>query len=570
MSNILGITTEERDYSIVIQTPGLSAAGFVGSFGWGVVDTPILVSNEADLLYYFGKPTDTNFVDWFSAASYLDYSGALYVSRVIDTTDAKNASVGTATLIKNGSHFTAIKPTLTSYFYARYAGELGNSIKVEIADSATYTGWTYEDEFDAAPDNSDGSESILPNANDEIHIIVIDSLGRFTGEPNAILEKFAFVSKAKDAKDSNGSSSYYVNVINQKSQYLYAATTLTGSDVVDPSTTHSPVGSRLIDGKPFVDLDGVYVGTLSGGLSGGIAPSSEYVQGYQDICQLDDTSVNIIFAGGCGGDSNHATVVNAIGVATKNSTIRVGFFSPKVSDVLNVANANTADTNIISTYNAITQKHSYMFMSTGVKMIFDKYNNEYRWIPTNADDAGLWAQTHNNNGKWVSAAGYNRGQYKNVIKLAYNPKEASRLKLYKKGINNIIQERGAVYLMGDKTLQPKNSSFSYAGTRFLFIELKNIIKEASKNNMFEFNDDFTRTQFVNLVEPLLRDIKGNRGLYDYLVVCDETNNTDLIIQDGGFIGDILIKPQFSIQWIKLRFNAVGRSISFEEIAGSQQ
>lgn len=570
MSGSPSVNITEIDLSLNTRTTGDAAGGFVGSFAWGPIDTPVSLADGDDLELYFGKPTNQNYVDWLSVDNFLKYTGNLVVIRVADPASAKNATSGVAgALVKNATDFEIRKPTLTDNFIAKYAGELGNSLSVHVADSATFATWAYKDEFDTAPGDSENASLYVSGADDEMHVIVVDRLGKFSGVPGSILEKFPYVSKATDALDISNMPSYYATVINQSSQYIWVGTAISGDDLVDPGSTKSAPGDALEDGKVFTNLAAPYAANLTGGTSAGLAPKSEYVKGYEEICEYDDDAVKVIFAGNCGGDANHADVVNAIGVGTMGSGKRVGFCSPKISDVVNVASDAIADTNIIATWNAITAKHSYLCMATGVKMVYDKYNQVYRWIPTNSDEAGVWAATHNSIGPWMSGAGYNRGIYKNVVKLAYNPKKPSRDKLYKLNINPVVQEKGyGVLLLGDKTLQAKNTSFSFAGTRFLFIDLKNIIGEAAKFSLFEFNDDFTRSQFVDLVTPVLRDIKGQRGLHEFLVVCDETNNTDKVIQDGEFIGDILVKPQYSIQWVNLRFTAVGRTVKFEEIVQS--
>lgn len=560
-----GVYTTERDLSQNVKAFGNTAGGFVGTFNWGAIDTKTIVSDEPEIVSYFGKPDNVNYVDWFSAANFLMYTGSLTMTRIASA-NAKNASSGVAgVLIKNQSHYELQEVTLTDFFYAKYAGDLGNSISVEAVDSATYTGWVYADEFDTAPGSSDSSSIYGADINDEMHIIIIDKFGKFTGTPGAILEKYAYLNKASDGVDVNGQASYYKNVINRTSGYVYVGDDFSGDAVADPALTHNTVGSKFST-LPFVALKAVYSIVLSGGANGGIADKAEYIKGYTTMCNVDDNEVAVIFAGGCGGDENHADVCNAIGGAVKKIQRRVGFFSPKISDVVGVSSEQAALDNIMTTYDAITEKHSYVSMATGVKKIFDTYNNVYRWIPTNSDEAGVFARIHNVEGKWVSGAGYNKGVYSNALGLAYNPDETHRNKLYAKNINCVIQESGSgILLFGDKTLQGKNSTFSFLGTRFLFIELRNIIAEAAKYTLFEFNDDFTRAQFRDLVVPTLRDIKGKRGLNNFLVVCDTTNNTDKVIQDGEFRGDIFIKPNYSIQQIRLSFASVNRTLSFDEV-----
>lgn len=565
-----GVYTSERDLSQNARAFGRTAGGFVGTFNWGPIDTVTYVSTEDEILEYFGKPDNVNYVDWFSAANFLQYTGSLTLKRIASA-NAKNASSGAAgELIKNPLEYEVKESTLTEYFYAKYAGDLGNSIAVHVADSATFTGWTYANEFDTAPGSSESSSIYGDDLNDELHVVVVDIYGKVTGIPGAVIEKFAYLSKAADAVDINGQGSYYKSVINRKSAYIYVGKPLDATHTADPSTTHNTFGEKFV-ALPFVALTAPVELVLKNGSNGGIAEKAAYVSGFQEMSNVDDNEVAVIFTGGCGGDENHADVCNAVGAVVKKNQRRVGFFSPKISDVVGVSSDQAAFDNIVATYDAITEKHSYVSMATGVKSIYDKYNDTYRWIPTNSDEAGVWARTHNNEGKWVSGAGYNKGVYSNAKGLAYNPDDTHRGKLYAKNINCVIQENGAgILLFGDKTLQGKNSTFSFLGTRFLFIELRNIISEASKYTLFEFNDDFTRSQFRDLVIPTLRDIKGKRGMDNFLVVCDTTNNTPKVIQDGEFRGDVYIKPNYSIQQVILTFASVNRTLTFDEVVVKNQ
>lgn len=560
-----GVYDTERDASQNVRTLGKTAGAFAGTFNWGPIDTNITVSEEDDILQYFGKPDDVNYVDWLSAANFLNYTGALVLRRIAGI-NTKNASSGAAgVLIKNTNDYELKGSTLTDFFYAKYAGDLGNSLAVHVADGATFDTWVYKSEFDTAPASSESSEVYGTNINDEMHVIVVDQYGKITGIPGAVIEKFAYVSKAQDGKDINGQPSYYKAVINRSSNYITVGGNLSGAAVTDPLTDHTLVGSKFT-ANPFVDLVEPYAVILKHGNNGGLADKTEYVKGFTQLADIDDNSVSVVFVGNCGGDTNHTEVCNAVGSVVKKNQRRVGFFSPKVSDIIGVSDEKTILTNILATYDLITEKHSYVSMATGVKSVYDKYNDVYRWIPTNSDEAGVWARIHNKEGKWVSAAGYNKGVYSNAKGLAYNPDETARNTLYAKNINCVIQENGAgILLFGDKTLQGKNSTFSFLGTRFLFIELRIIIADASKYTLFEFNDDFTRAQFRDLVIPTLRDIKGQRGVNNFKVVCDESNNTDKVIQNGEFVGDIFIKPNYSIQQVLLTFTSVNRTLSFEEV-----
>lgn len=561
-----GVSNFERDASQNLRALGLSKGGFAGTFNWGRINEKVDVSNEDEVLQYFGKPDDINYVDWFSAVNFLTYTGNLSITRIASES-AMNASSGIAgKLIKNQDDYDVQESSLTDTFYAKYAGDLGNSISVHIADSSTFETWKYKGEFDTAPASSEYSGVFRADADDEIHVIVIDRLGKFKGVPDGVLEKFPYLSKAKNGRDTNNKNSYYKNVINRRSPYVYVGADVGADLVEDVLTTHTNFGTDYDVDKPFATLAAPIAINLSGGVNGGIASKAEYITAYKALANIDDGTLNVIFTGDCGGDTNHADVVNALGAEVKKIQKSVGFFSPKVSDVVAASDEQAAHDNIVATLDAINEKHSYMTMATGVIMVYDKYNDVYRWIPTNADEAGVWARTHNNEGKWVSAAGYNKGVYSNAVGLAYNPKKSHRDSLYAKNVNCVIQENGAgILLFGDKTLQGKNSTFSFLATRFLFIELRGIISDASKYVLFEDNNDYTRSQFRDLVTPTLRDIKGKRGINNFSVVCDDTNNTDKAIQNGEFIGDIYIKPNYSIQNVILTFTSVNRTLSFDEV-----
>lgn len=573
------VIANEVDLSLSTATAGVAGAGTVANLVWGEIGTIMQLGSPDDLEFLGGKPNDQNYVDWFTARNLLNYTSNVNVVRVVDEATAKNASVGTANvgtglLVKNKLHYEVVASSIsnTENFVAKYAGELGNSITVQVADSTTFEDWEYAYLFDSAPNTSDGANVFLPigtEADDEIHVVVIDAKGYFTGVPNSVLESYAYLSKAKDAKDVNGQSSYYVSVLNNKSNYVYALKPITGGDLVDPAETHAEWGTKLNVGKPYASLSKVYVGQLVKGSDGQIPTKSEYVKGFDILDGIDDQDTTVFVAGGAGGDESHAEVVNHMLNLTTNLANRVGFFSPKISDVVGIASKQVVNENIKATWTAITVKNSYGSMDSGVKLQYDKYNDVYRWIPCNADTAGLFLATHNTQGQWMSGAGYNRGKLKDVVQLAYNPDKPSRDILYKMGINCIITEKAeGTLLLGDKTLQAKNSAFTQLGIRFLFIHLRNIISESAKYSLFEMNDQYTRSAFVNRIDPFLRQIKGLRGVDDYFILCDERNNTAKVIQDGYFIGDIFIKPQYSIQWVKLNFSAINRNVSFEEVVAN--
>lgn len=569
------VSAVERDYTSVAKVTGSGTGGTVGAFKWGYAETVASVSSENELLSTFGKPDNSNYMDWFCAANFLAYTSSLRLVRVVDNVNSKNSSTGAAVthgiLIKNPVHLEVVKSTglITEFFSARCVGKLGDTLDVHVADSTTFDTWQFKDLFDTAPSSSGALSGSVEPALDEIHVVVTDRNGLFTGTNGQVLEKFAYLSKAKDAVGADGQASYYVNAINNRSAYIYALATISGDAVEDIGLTHSAFGGKLSDGKPLVALSEAYVGSLSGGSDGDVPTTAEYVNAFDILTNDDQTDISLLFVGGAGGDANHSVVSNAvIGITTKRGDM-LAFISPKFSDVVGVVDKSTVITNLKATVQGLSLKNSFAVMTTGYKLQYDKYNDLNRWIAGNGDDAGLCALTENEYDVWVSPAGYTRGHYRNCTALAFNPDQDSRDTLYKVNINPVVTfPKDGTILYGDKTLQGKNSAFSWIGIRRLFISLKKGIKESAKYSLFEFNDQFTRQRFKDEIEPLLREIKGRRGVDDYYVRCDETNNSSDVIQKGEFVADIIIKPMYSIQSIRLSFTAIRREVNFDEVISS--
>ena len=273
----------------------------------------------------------------------------------------------------------------------------------------------------------------------------------------------------------------------------------------------------------------------------------------------------MLFAGGTGGDANHSYVSNYVLTEASRRGDMLAFVSPKFSDVVGVLKSQVV-TNLLATKQEFTTKNSFGVMTTGYKLQYDRYNDVNRWVPGNGDDAGLCARAENQFNVWVSPAGFNRGQYIDCLQLAFNPDKNARDTLYRENINPVATfPKDGTILYGDKTMQAKNSAFSWIGIRRLFNYLRKSIVQASKYSLFEFNTQYTRQAFKDMIEPILREIKARNGVVDFYVRCDETNNTDTIIQKGEFLADIIIKPQYSIQGIRLSFTAVRREVSFDEV-----
>jgi hypothetical protein len=565
-----GVNVSEVDLTTVVPSVLTTAGAFVGAFQWGPANKRVTIDSEITLASKFGKPDSNTSNSFFTAASFLAYGNNLQVVRAVGNA-AKNARSNTSTSaiqITNedvfgdtyltGSSGSAVGPVI-----ARYPGTLGNSITVSSIDSganfATWniSGFSVSSYFTGAPGTSTQASDVGAT-DDEIHIIVVDTGGLITGAKNTVLEVFPYLSKASDALDPLGNSNYYKNVIFNKSKYIYAVDALSG----DPS--------YATWGKPFVvsgTATSYYTFSTSRdfALVGGVdaLPAAGNLEtGYDLFSNADETNVSLILTGGAS-TAVQQYVIDNVANARKDC---IAFISPPSTAVVNNA-GNEADD--ISTWNdSLARSSSYVVADCGWKYMFDKYNNVYRWVPLNGDIAGLCVYTDSVRDPWFSPAGFNRGNLKNVVKLAWNPNKTARDALYSIGINPVGTFPGnGTVLYGDKTLQSKPSAFDRINVRRLFIVLEKTIAQAAKYSMFEFNDEFTRAQFVALVTPFLRDIQGRRGIYDFRVVCDSTNNTGEVIDANRFVGDIYIKPARSINFIQLNFVAVRTGVDFTEVVG---
>ena len=565
-----GINVSEIDLSTTVPAVGTTEGAFVGNFVWGPANKIVNVSNEIELVRLFGNPDSNTFVSFFTAANFLSYAQNLRLVRAANTSNVLNAtSAGQAISIANRDVYEAsylAVPNSNTYgmFAARYPGQLGNSLKVSLyaGNSATACTawssdiWTYYDQFVSRPTTSVYTAA-NGGANDEMHIIVIDENGKFTGVANTVLEKFDFVSKASDAKTDDGSSNYYVNVINDMSQYIYIMNHAQAANLAPDTITWGTPASNTA----FTQSNAVYTASMTNGTFG-MATQGDITLGYDKFKNPAEADISLVITGDHG-IAIQQYVIDNICEARKDC---IAFISPSKANTVN--NLGSETTSIINYRNALGRSTSYAVMDSSWKYQFDKYNNVYRWIPMNGDIAGLCVRTDQTTDAWFSPAGISRGQIKNVIKLGWNPTQGNRDDLYKNGINPVVTFPGeGTILYGDKTLLAKPSAFDRINVRRLFIVLEKAIAKASRASLFEFNDEFTRAQFISLVEPFLRTVKGRRGIYDYRVVCDTTNNTPDIIDGNQFIGDIYIKPARSINFIQLNFVAVRTGVAFEEIVG---
>ncbi len=623
-----GVVVKEIDLSTIIPSVATTTGAFVGNFQWGAIEERTLVPSETHLVNTFGKPDANTYTSFFTAANFLAYGNNLRVVRA-DAVGALNATANSAAavLIKTKDIYEASYLDGSGSFgswAARCAGALGNSLKVSICPSATAfssnvtslgsvtanaasldattvgtTGnsqphlingdyvsfdggtdyfqvssrtattitlteaiteavtagstilrkWEYADEFDVAPGTSTHATAVS-GVNDEAHIIVVDEDGLFTGVTKTILEKYPLVSKGSNAKYDDGTSSYYPNVLMSKSKYIFFG---------DHATGGTNWGNTLA-GTTFTAVSSPQTDSLGGGAYA--IPTDAKLQTAWDLFKDAEVSdISLVITGGVS-QAVSEYVADNIASARKDCVV---FISPLQANCVN--NVGGEADAIVSHRNSYTST-SYAFLDGNWKYQLDKYNDVYRWIPLNGDIAGLCVRTDVTNDPWFSPAGFNRGQIKNVVKLAWNPVQTERDKLYKNGINPVCSFPGeGTVLYGDKTLQAKPSAFDRINVRRLFIVLEKAIARAAKYSLFEFNDEFTRAQFVSMVEPFLRDVKGRRGIYDFRVVCDSTNNTGEVIDRNEFIGDIYIKPSRAINFITLNFVAVRTGVSFDEVVG---
>jgi len=561
-----GVNVSEIDLTTVIPSVATSTGAFVGPFAWGPCSEVTTISDETRLVSTFGKPDSTNYEYWFSASNFLAYGNNLKVVRAVDTAAATRSNNATANsgigiLIKNSDDWLANQQGnadgTNNGWAARFPGVLGNSLKVSMADGNTYTGWAYASQFTTSPNTSTYVASKGNTwANDEIHIVVVDEDGLFSGTANTVLEKYAFVSKASDAKDDSGNSNYYKNVIAAQSQYIHW--------LAHPATANLATGTAwgsTANTTAFKTLTGNVTFSLSGGTDGTIS-TSQITSGWDLFKNAEAVDISLAVTGT--GNSTIATYVISNIVESRKDC--VAFISPTKASVVNNPGSEAAAA--VTFRNALTSS-SYAVIDSGYKYQYDKYADLYRWIPLNGDIAGLCVRTDTERDPWFSPGGLNRGVIKNVVKLAWNPNKTERDTLYVAGINPVVSFPGeGTVLFGDKTMLSKPSAFDRINVRRLFIVLEKAISRAARFSLFEFNDQFTRAQFVAIVEPFLRDVQGRRGITDFKVVCDTTNNTAQVIDSNQFIGDIYIKPARSINFIQLNFVAVRSGVQFNEVVGS--
>lgn len=562
------VVIKEIDASASIRTASTTIGGTVGDFRWGPVGVPMTVATETELVSTFAAPDDANSVEFHSAAYFLRYADNMKVVRTTDA-NAKNAydaDSATAPAIANSTDWDAQESTLAGAnhtFVAKYPGALGTGLTISVcpADETTFNGWAYKSDFDTFPGTST-SAAAESATNDEVHVAVVDVNGNF-GSKGAVLETFPHVSLATNAKTPDGSTNYIKNVVNTGSAYVWMAGFGTAGSRFD-----ADAGSALASGKDYLTTPAAILTiALTGGVNQNANTAGTLATAFDQLEDEDTVALDILFSPGMSGRADHVTAVNDITATAAARKDCIAVASPARSDIVGVASPATMVTNTMLTAKDMTFG-SYLVVDNNFLKVYDKYNDKYIMIPAASSTAGIMAATDNNAAPWVSPAGTRRGNYLGITSLAYSPTKAQRDTLYKGAVNPIANIPGqGVMLYGDKTHMNRPSAFDRINVRRLFTSLEKAIGEFAKASLFELNDEFTRAEFVNNVEPLLREVKGRRGITDFKVVCDETNNTASVIDRNEFVATLFIKPARSINFITLNFVATRTGADFEEVVG---
>lgn len=576
------VVVKEIDLTGGVPNVQTSTGAVVGNFRWGPVEERVLIANEQQLIDTFATPNTSNSISFHTAAYFTRYSNAMQTVRVLDS-DASNAvsttgqtssyAVGgyTNPVVKNSSNFTAQKSALDSdghTWVARYPGALGNSLAVHVCPQSTsdsaFNNWAYKSNFDAAPGTS-AYAAARDGLNDEMHIAVVDKNGVFSGTKGTVLETYPYVSVAPDAKGDDGSTNYAINVINERSEYVHQV------DWDSAFQTDGNAGVALTPGtsKNYVgNSENVKMYTFDSGADASNIRAAEFLAGYDLFEDKDQVEIDFLIAPSFTTSTTQTTIVNDLvstAVARKDCVVVT---SPARDDIINLTNETTITNNIVSTVGNFT-KSSYLIIDGNYLKVYDKYNDQYIQIPASSSTAGLMAETDRVSAPWFSPAGQRRGQYLGVTSIDYNPNKTNRDTLYKAGINPVVNMAGSgAMLFGDKTALNRPSAFDRINVRRLFLVLERAIARAAEGVLFEFNDEFTRAEFVNIIEPVLRDVKGRRGITDFRIVADTTVNTPEVIDRNEFIANIFIKPARSINYVTLNFVAVRTGVDFTEVVGS--
>ena len=561
------VVVKEIDLTGGVPNVQSTTGAVVGNFRWGPVEKVTSVSSEAELVDIFANPDSFNTQDFHNASYFLRYSTSLNVVREI-TSAAKNAKSlngGSTITIKNKENFDGQQSALEDSafgFAARFPGVLGNSLSISICGPthSMFDSWNYASSFDGAPSTSSYANARLPNAQDEFHLAVIDEDGEFTGTKGTVLGTYPYLSQAANAKSPEGSSIYAKDVVNEKSEYIH---------LVTMPTSFTGFGQNVTAGADsYVNPGEVVNQSLDSGVNSGSLTTTEIASGFDLFEDKDIVEIDFLISPSMATSTNQKTVVNdlvSIAEARKDCVVVA---SPAREDVVGVTSAATITTNIKNSAAEYT-KSSYLILDGNFLKVYDKYNDQFIQIAAAGSTAGLMAATDRDRAAWFSPAGARRGRYLGITAIDYTPTKAQRDTLYKAGVNPIANIPGAgVVLFGDKTNLGRPSAFDRINVRRLFLVLERAISRAAEQVLFEFNDEFTRAEFTNIIEPVLREVKGRRGITDFRVVCDETNNTTEVIDRNEFIANIFIKPARSINFVTLNFVAVRTGVDFEEVVGT--
>lgn len=574
------VQIREVDLSGVVPAVTSSTGALVGDFGWGPVDQPILIGNEAQLVNTFGSPdlldSATAPIDFLSATQFLRYSGSLQTIRATDGT-AKNAASGSFTTgqeptVKNLEDWNVQEAGFAAGdsvdFVAKYPGSVGSSIAVSIcgARDSAWDDWAYKSSFNTQP----GTSTYVANrsvdsagAKDEVHIAVVDSDGLITGTRGTVLETFENLSIATDALAEDGTTNFVLEVLNNRSSYVWAANV---PSAYTPTNASSFTNST--NGTDASTLTAAEVSRLRGGANSGTLDQGDYTTGFTQVEDENTIQVDFLIAPSVAEASNQRTLVNDLVAKATARKDCIVVASPARESVVGITNPQTINDNIINWSESGVSGSSYLVLDNNFVKVYDKYADKYRFVPAASSTAGIMASTDQLAAPWFSPAGSRRGSYLGVASLSYTANKAQRDLLYKAGVNPIINLPGqGILLYGDKTFLNKSSAFNRINVRRLFLVMERAIKGAAQNVLFEFNDEFTRAEFVNIVEPFLREIKGRRGITDFRVVCDETNNTPDIIDNNSFVASVFVKPARSINYVQLNFVAVRTGVDFDEVVG---
>ena len=578
-----GVETFELDVGGSVAEAGGSPTGVIIDAKWGPADQRVAITSLVELEENFHKPvaTDTGvgpqYLRWFTVADYLGYGGNAIVGRAVNAAARNAVNGGSAALIKNRTAFDGV--TVTSHkFIARYPGVLGNSLAVSVCTGATEfaaggdwgAGLNFDNLFDGAPGTSAFVANNDADGVDEMHIVVYDKDGLITGTPNKVLETFGYVSKAADATGPSGGSIFYETVINTTSKYIYA-----GSADITTVGSNSAYGANSNGNTTAYDTESTATDfDLAGGVDGSTVVGDATTTLNLLFTSRESVELSGILAphwtaiGDHNGSDDVAHVAAAITIANTRKDCIV-FASPDVMTATGIPeDPTTAAASVVSWTTLLSGRSSYAVLDSGWHHKYDRFSDVNRWVPLAGHTAGIYSRLARDSETFFSPGGFTRGVLSGVGTLAWNPTQLQRDVLYKNNVNPIVNfpGRGTV-LFGDKTYVSKPGSFDRINIRSLFILLRKSVAAFSEDILFEVNDAFTRSTFVSAVDGFLSNIQSRRGLEEYRVVADESNNTATVLNNNQFVADIFVRPLNSINFIRLNFVSVRSGVEFSELAG---